>query len=253
MNPRVTIIVPTHNRANLLPKAISSALSQTFTNFELLILDDASTDTTRQMAESFLKDSRVRLISHPKNIGITANRNYGLGIAQGEYIAMLDSDDVWLSDNKLKRQVELLESHEEIGMVGTFARKIDAQGKEIGNITSRLANSSIRRNMMCRNQFTQSSVMIRKKVLDEVGWYDENLPIWEDYELWLRIGISYQLRNIPEFFTGYRVHEGNVSNVSKEKSIRAYTTIYQLYKKKYPFSVVLLFKILIKKLLQHFS
>ena len=248
MNPRVTILIPTYNRADLLPQAVASALSQTFTDFELLILDDASTDNTREVAEVFLKDPRVRLINHPQNIGITANRNYGLSIAKGEYLAMLDCDDVWISNDKLKRQVELLDAHREIGMVGTFTKKINTQGKEIGNITSKLAHASIRRSMMFRNQFTQSSVVVRKEAIDKVGWYDESLPIWEDYELWFRIGAEYQLRNIPEFFTGYRVHEGNISNISQEKSIRAYRMMYWLYKKKYPFSIILLLKIFVKKI-----
>jgi len=249
MNPRVTIIILSYNRADLIPYAIKSALSQTFTDFELLVLDDASTDNTREVVESFLKDPRVRLITQPENIGITATRNYGIGIAKGEYIAMLDSDDTWIDNSKLKKQVELLDAHPEIGIVGTFSKKINFRGEEIGEITAKLAHASIRRNMMFRNQLTQSSVLIRKEALDKVGWYDESIPIWEDYELWLRIGMDYQFRNIPEFFTGYRVHEGNISNISKEKSLRAYTIIYQLYKKKYPFSFVLLGKILVKKLL----
>jgi glycosyltransferase involved in cell wall biosynthesis len=249
MNPIVTVIIPTYNRADLLPQAVKSVLSQTFTDFELLILDDSSTDNTHEVIKPFLNDSRVRYIYDPENKGITANRNYGLGVSKGIYIAMLDSDDVWINDSKLQRQVEILDAHPEVGVVGTFSKKINAQGEVIGEITAKLAHSSIRRNMMFRNQLTQSSVLIRKEALDNVGWYDENIPIWEDYELWLRIGLNYQLRNIPEFFTGYRVHEGNISNLSKEKSISAYTTIYQLYKKKYPFSSVLLGKILVKKFL----
>lgn len=252
MNPKISIIIPTYNRANLLPFALKSAISQTCEDFELLILDDASTDNTREVIAPFLEDSRVRLISHPENIGINANRNYGLSIAKGEYIALLDSDDTWLDPSKLKRQADLLDSHPDHGIVGTFAKKIDLEGKEIGEISLKAADSSIRRNMMIKNQLIQSSVLIRKEALDKAGWYDENMPIWEDYELWLRIGETYKLRNIPEFLTGYRVHAGNISKESQLKSIKAYEMIYKLYRKKYPFAFVILFKIAVKKLLAYF-
>lgn len=249
MNPKVTIIIPTYNRADLLPFAVKSVLSQTFADFELLILDDASTDNTQTIAESFLSDPRVRIVRHPKNIGITANRNYGLSIAKGTYIAMLDSDDVWLNNNKIARQVEILESHPQIGIVGTYGKKINIDGREMGEITSKAADLSIRHRMMYQNQFIQSSVVIRKEALDAVGWYDEKMPIWEDYELWLRLGEQYQFRNIPEFMTGYREHSGNITKESKEKSIEAYWIIYKLYRKKYPFSFLLLGKIIVKKIL----
>ena len=252
MNPYISIIIPTFNRASLLPFAIKSALSQTFTDFELLILDDASTDNTYEVAESFLTDPRVRLVKHPKNIGITENRNYGLSIANGKYIAMLDSDDVWLDSHKLERQLEILKSHPSIGIVGTYVKKINGNGKEIGIISYHAADDSIRKNMMWRNQFTQSSVLIRKQVFDDVGLYDENIPIWEDYELWLRIGEKYQFRNIPEFLTGYREHEGNISKESESKSIKAYWMIYKLYRKKYPTAFIVLLKVIFKKILFYF-
>jgi glycosyltransferase involved in cell wall biosynthesis len=249
MNPLITIIIPTYNRAELLPFALKSALSQTFADFELLILDDASTDSTRETLEPYLKDERVRLVVHPENIGITANRNYGLSIAKGSYIAMLDSDDVWLDDCKLQRQKDILDTHPQCGLVGTDAKTIDIKGNVVGIIRNKSADRSIRRNMMRKNQFIQSSVLIRKEALDKAGWYDERIPIWEDYELWLRIGALFELRNIPEPLTGYRIHEGNVSNESKEKSIRAYEMIYRLHKKEYPWSIVILTKILVKKII----
>lgn len=250
MDPRITIIIPTFNRASLLPEALKSALCQTFEDFELLVLDDASTDQTHEAVSPFLRDPRVRFIKHPENIGITENRNYGLSIAKGEYIAMLDSDDVWLDECKLKRQIELMDTHLDCGIVGTFVKKMNKDGAIIGDISYKAADSSIRRNMMLRNQFTQSSVLIRKSALDKVGWYDTNIPIWEDYELWLRIGTEFKLRNIPEFLTGYRAHETNISNESKEKSIKAYQMIYKLYRKKYPRSLLMLAKIVMKKLLK---
>lgn len=247
MDPKITIIIPTYNRAGLLPFAVKSVLSQTCEDFELLILDDASTDNTHEVVQPFLADPRVRLVSHPQNIGITTNRNYGLSIAKGAYIAMLDSDDLWFDENKLERQLEILESHPDIGIVGTYAKRIDDKEEIVGDISSHAADKSIRNNMMRQNQFIQSSVMIRVKAIEDVGRYDENIAIWEDYELWLRIGKHYQFRNIPEFLTGYRDHAGNISKESEQKSINAYQMIYKLHKKEYPNSLIMLLKIAIKK------
>lgn len=256
--PRISILVPTFNRATLIPFAIKSILCQTETNVELLILDDASTDNTREVIGEFLKDPRVRYIVHPKNIGITANRNYGLSIAQGEYIAMLDSDDVWSDECKLKRQLEFMDMHSEYGLVGTFAQKIDDKGEiiisdklrhKIGNIFRGAADSTIRRFFMLKNQFAQSSVLIRKKALDEVGWYDEKLLIWEDYELWLRIGEKYKLRNIPEALTQLRIHSGSISADKKSTYLDTELHIISLHKKAYPHYWIGFLKLWIKRLI----
>ncbi len=252
MDPKITVIIPTYNSARFLPAAIQSVLDQTRKDVEILILDDASTDNTHEVLSPFLKDSRVRLVSHPHNIGITANRNYGLSIAKGEYIAMLDSDDVWLDSCKLERQIEILETHPHIAIVGTHAKIIDEHGSTLGTITHKSADRSIRASMMFRNQFIQSSILIRKSILEDVGYYDEHMPIWEDYELWLRIGIKYQFRNIPEQLIAYRVHESNISKSSKKKSLRAYKNLYKLYRGKYPYSFLLLGKIIIKSVQLYF-
>lgn len=252
MIPKVSIVIPVFNREVFISLAVKSVLSQTFNNFELIILDDTSTDNTFNIIEKFLSDSRVLAVRHPKNIGITANRNYGLSVARGEYIAMLDSDDIWLDKHKLELQVNTLDTNPSIGIIGTFARRIDATGKITGNITNNISNDLIKKSMMYKNQFTQSSVLIRKKALDDVGWYNEKIPIWEDYELWLRIGEKYQFRNIPEFLTGYREHEGNISKESEGKSIKAYWMIYKLYRKKYPTAFIVLLKVIFKKILFYF-
>jgi glycosyltransferase involved in cell wall biosynthesis len=246
MSPKVSVVIPTYNRADFLPQAVRSVLSQTFSDYELLILDDASTDRTQELRSGFLEDSRVRYVKHPKNIGITANRNYGLAIARGEYIAMLDSDDVWLDGSKLKRQVDILDNHEDCALVGTYARIIDKNGAAKGEIATHRNDTSIRRNFLVTNQFVQSSVLIRKQVLEELGGYDTDFPLWEDYDLWLRIGRKYLVRNIGEMLTGYRDHDANISKTSELKSLLSYRMIYQQHGKAYPFGFVLLLKVFVK-------
>jgi glycosyltransferase involved in cell wall biosynthesis len=241
-NPKVSIIIPTWNRGDLIGDAIKSVLAQNFTDYELLILDDASTDDTHHIVSFFLQDKRIRYIKHPQNVGITANRNYGLSIAQGEYIAMLDSDDVWLSKNKLQKQINFLHLNLEYGLIGTYATKIDKDGNIIKKsfkdlLSDRFATKSnfwMRMFFLIRNQIFHSSVVIRKKAIEESGPYEESLPIWEDYELWLRIGTKYKVRNIPDFMTGYRVHEKNITKEDKIKGLEASFRILRMYKDKYP-------------------
>jgi glycosyltransferase involved in cell wall biosynthesis len=253
MDPKVTVIVSVSHTRDLLSHTIKSVLSQKFFDMEVLLLESALVDSTRAAITPFLSDNRVRHIIQQQNSSSTSNRNYGLSIAKGKYVAMIDCGDMWLDECKLGRQVELLETHPDIGIVGTFAKKVDDAGVAVGEIVTHAADRSIRRNMMRRNQFVQSSVLIRKEALDDIGWYDENIPIWEDYELWLRVGKLYQFRNIPEQLTGYRDHVGNISKESEEKSIRAYQMIYKLHKKSYPYAWLLLLKIIIKKAQLHFK
>ncbi len=240
---KVSIIIPTYNRANLLKQAIQSVLDQSFSDFELLILDDASTDNTEEIVKSFI-DVRIRYTRHLSNIGITKNRNYGLSKSIGEYIAMLDSDDLWISNNKLKKQVEFLDSNIDFGIVGTYSKILGQNNKPflIGK-----DDAWMRRLFLIKNQIFQSSVLFRKNAVNELGFYDEALPIWEDYELWLRIGTKYKFANIPEFLTGYRIHEKNITKEDKMKGINASLMIIEKYKNKYPNYWLGYLKIFLKK------
>lgn len=251
---KVTVIIPTYNREDFIKGAIESVLSQTFTDFELLILDDASTDNTEEVVKLF-SDVRIKYIHHLANLGIAKNRNYGLSVAQGEYIAMLDSDDLWISIDKLEKQVEFMDLNKDYGVTGTFCKNIDDRKANwffnIKEILSHLflesTNFWMRANFLIRNQIYQSSALIRKASIDDVGGYDESLPIWEDYDLWLRIGTKYKVRNIPEFLTGYRIHKQNISSEDKMKGIHASIQILRKHKNKYPNYWLGYLKIFLKK------
>lgn len=232
--PRVSVVIPTYNRAGYLPLALRSVLGQSFRDLEVLILDDASTDQSPDVVREFLDDPRVAYIKHPINVGINANRNAGLARARGEYIAMLDSDDVWLDDRKLERQVEVLDADPSCGLVGTFAKVLDPDGKEIGELRPYTDHDRIWRALLVRNQFVHSSVLLRKGTLDRAGWYDTSIPIWEDYELWLRVGHVAGFCNLPLPMTGYRRHAGNISLSAEGKSVVSYWHIYRRHGKSYP-------------------
>jgi hypothetical protein len=136
----------------------------------------------------------------------------------------------------------VLDADPNCGLVGTFARILDSEGKVIGDVTPYREAGQIRRALLIRNQFVHSSVLVRKRTLDRAGWYDTSMPIWEDYELWLRIGRAAEFQNLPLPLTGYRRHAGNISNSVEEESIVSYWRIYRRYRKAYPHGFLLWLK-----------
>src|SRR5574344_2461092 len=124
----ISIIICTYNRADLLPKAIASVLSQSYQDFELIIIDDASTDNTKDVIPN---DDRIKYYKNEVNLGISKSRNLGVSLSCGQYIAMLDSDDYWLDNNKLQKQLEVINQDSKIGLVGTGIILVDEQGNKI--------------------------------------------------------------------------------------------------------------------------
>jgi glycosyltransferase involved in cell wall biosynthesis len=218
MTPSLSIIIPAHNTEKYLAQAIESVLNQTYTNWELIIIDDASTDTTSVIAEKYAAENpQIKYIRNDQNLGISKTRNKGIALAQGTYIAMLDSDDVWLDREKLALQIAALEQNPQLGLVGTWMKKIDEHGNKIGEIQFAQTDSEIRHSLLYRNHIAQSSVMFRKNAALELGGYDETLTTMEDHDLWLKIGSKYSLATLPIYALGYRVHTGGIT---KRRALR---------------------------------
>lgn len=230
--PTCSVVIITHNRAGYLSQAVQSVLAQTFTDFELLIIDDASTDNTAQVVRSFA-DARIRYVENKNNMGISRSRNKGLHAARGMYVAMLDSDDRWCSKEKLDKQIRYLELHQEYQAVGSHARVIDQNGKVVGERNPPDTYKKIRPGFLWKNIFINSSVLFRRQTLVNAGGYDEKLIIGEDYDAWLKLGIKGSLANIPECLVDYRLHEGNVTRQSKQ-ALRQSLIIITRYRKDYP-------------------
>ena len=163
---KVAIIMPTYNRARYILDAIESIRKQTYSHWELLVIDDASTDDTEKIVKDcIVKDSRVSYIRQPKHAGISYNRNYGIKNTTGKYIAMLDSDDIWSDPVKLATQLNFLETHPDYALIGTNIVIIDNQNTPTGEISYATTDSMIRNNILRRNQFAQSSVVFRRSIL----------------------------------------------------------------------------------------
>lgn len=219
----------TYNRAHYIGQAIDSVLSQSFSDWELLIVDDASTDTTEEIVRSY-EDSRIVYIKNESNLGITKNRNKALSLAKGEYIAVLDSDDYWIDNAKLEKQVAFLDAHPMYALVGTQMEIVDSAGKKIKKEYFPTMDFLIRILLLLKNMFAHSSVLYRRKEILNLGGYDDTLPIWEDYDLWLKIGRSYKFANLSTCATAYRTHDLQSNTNKKEIGKKALKDIQKRYK-----------------------
>ncbi|MFZ2310918.1 MAG: glycosyltransferase family 2 protein [Patescibacteria group bacterium] len=235
IKPTISVIIVTYNRANLLLKAIKSVLTQSYRDFELIIIDDASTDNTKEsVANLMAQDQRIKYFKNEVNLDIAKSRNRGISLADGEYVAMLDSDDYWLDNNKLSKQLAYLENNLAFGLIGTAIRCEDEKGQVIKEDIFATEDGKIRSLMLWKNQIAQSSVLFRKSAYIKAGGYDEILNIGEDYDLWLKIGCDFKLSNLSDVSVAYLIHSESRTKERKIKTIMATDKIVKRYKKNYP-------------------
>lgn len=207
-SPIVSIIIPTYNREELIGESIQSVLDQTFRDFELIVIDDGSTDGTNDIVRSF-SDNRINYI-HQKNSGRSSARNRALKIACGSYITFLDSDDLYLPD-KLQTQVDFLNAHPEYGMVYTSAYCIDEKGRLLNSLYEATVSGDIYKDIAfyIPVTITLPTVMARREVFDKVGGFDEKMERFEDTDMWRRIAKEFPIGALPYFTCKLRTHKGN--------------------------------------------
>lgn len=218
--PRVSINIATYNRGNFIREAIESVLAQTFIDWELIIVDDASTDNTKEIIAPYLADPRIKYFRNEKNLNISLTRNRGLQESRGEFVAILDSDDLWCDKEKLSKQVAFLDANPDYGLVGTGVIKIDPTGKEIDKYQNPLSDGEVRRQILSRNTFAHSSVLYRRQIALDLGLYDPALNAIEDYDLWLKIGQKWHFANLPALSLKYRVHSSNISLLDRQRLMK---------------------------------
>ena len=233
--PLISVIIPTYNRADLLPRAVRSACEQTYTNLEILIVDDASSDNTEEVAKKLeQEDTRVRYIKREENGGGSAARNTGIKQSEGKYIALLDSDDEWFNE-KIEKQLELLEKNtcQNIGLIYCgFIRKKNSETKSQFTPKHRC---DISKDLLGKNVVGGcSGVLVKKECFDTCGLFDESPEIRsggaQDYELWLRIAQKYSFDFIPQSLFFYYLHKQNMTKTNKALDrIRALEYISKKY------------------------
>ncbi len=179
---KVSIIVPMYNAASFLKETLDSILNQTFTDFELLLIDDCSKDNTLEIANSF-SDPRIYIVKNEKNLGAGGTRNKGIKLAQSTYIAFCDADDI-MFPNRLEEQYNFMEQHPDIDICGSFVKLINKQGDITGKFTFPVKHDKIAVEMFLRCAFQQSTAFIRRQSFKQSGLeYKEN-HYAEDYDLW---------------------------------------------------------------------
>ncbi|MGB8951127.1 MAG: glycosyltransferase family 2 protein [Candidatus Aminicenantales bacterium] len=197
--PVVSVVLPTRDRAHLLMQSVRSVLDQTYPDFELIIVDDASADETEEVIRQ-LASEKVEFLRHPFVRGAAAARNSGIRMARGKYVAFLDSDDEWLP-GKLERQVEVMEhSPAEVGLVYTGTWREYRKKRFYIPAEPILQKEGWVYPILLRDRYLvpTPAAMVRKECFTRVGVFDENLPAKEEWDLWIRISRQYQFRYIPE-------------------------------------------------------
>jgi len=204
MDPKVSVIIPTYNRARSVSSAIQSVLDQTFEDFEIIVVDDGSTDNTKEVIKSF-KDKKIHYLRHIKNKGSQAARNTGIKHSKGKFIAFLDDDDMWLPQ-KLERQLTIIEDKPDIGVIYTGFVFI-SDGKVYYVYTPSL-RGNIYYDVLKKTVAATSTVLLRRECFNKVGFFDEHLPRYEDWDLWIRLAKHFKFDFIKEPLVLCRFHEG---------------------------------------------
>jgi glycosyltransferase involved in cell wall biosynthesis len=234
-SPRVSILMGTHNRADFLPKTVGSIRAQSFTDWELIIADDGSIDSTPVVAGRLAsQDARIVYIRTDHNQGISKNYNTGLRLARGEYIAMIDDDDPWLDPKKLEKEIAFLDSHSEYAGCGGGVVVIDAKEKELYRYLKPEKDEEIKKLMLFSNPMANSTTLFRRSLGEKVGWYDETIRYAGDRDFWLKMGLVGKLYNFPEYFSYYTMNGMNTSIAKIRPHLKTSFMVMRRYKGDYP-------------------
>ncbi|MEW6660288.1 MAG: glycosyltransferase [Thermodesulfobacteriota bacterium] len=193
--PRVSVIIPTYNRAALVKEAVAAVLAQTYRDLELLVVDDGSTDGTSETMAAY--GEAIRVLRSPRRRGVSAARNLGIAAARGEWLAFLDSDDLWLPE-KLARQMAFMAAHPWLLISQTEETWVRRGVRVNPPRTHKKEGGHIFLRSLERCLVSPSAVVLHRRLLDAHGGFDEELPAAEDYDLWLRLAWRYEVGLIPE-------------------------------------------------------
>jgi glycosyltransferase involved in cell wall biosynthesis len=204
----VSVLIPAYNAGRTIERTVSSALNQTYSNLEVLVVDDGSTDNTailvRRMADV---DHRIKVLQKA-NGGVVSARNHGIELAQGEFIAPLDADDLW-HPKKLTKQVAAMRDH--IGLVYCWSRAIDDQDRVLFDLAQCSLRGNVYSALIIKDFLHSGAPLIRRCCVDRVGGYDSALSFCEDFKFFLDIAERYDFDLVPEYLSAYRLHPGSLS------------------------------------------
>ncbi len=218
---KVSVIMSVYNSEKFLKLALDSVLQQSYSDFELILIDDGSQDATKKIIESYASaDSRIIPVFNQKNLGLTVNLNKAIKLSQGSYIARMDADDIALP-KRFERQIEYLDTHPGIDLIGSAAIDVDENGIELQLRKSPKNHEEIINLLPKANPIIHSTVLFRKDRFAEIGFYNESYRTTQDYEMWFRAaGKGLKFHNLQEVLLKYRMD----NNYHKRKSLK-----YRLY------------------------
>lgn len=226
-SPKISIVLPVYNREKLLPKAIESCLNQIFKDFELIIIDDCSKDESFKIAIKYAEqDARIKVIRNETNKKLPASLNIAFKEARGQYYTWT-SDDNFFHENALEKMHEVLDKTHDIGLVYTDYTLINEQGK----VGARLYQEPPE--FLPIRDCVGACFLYRADLAKQIGGYNENMPLVDDYEYWLQLGLVTKFVHLPESLYFYRVHDQSLTSERKAEAQKAKRVLKDLYKDKY--------------------
>ena len=215
--PDISVLLSVYNSENYISESIESILDQSYANFELIIVDDCSTDGSFEICKSYAnKDRRIVLLRNSVNLGGCQTLNEGLKHTRGKYVARQDNDE-WSYPDRLAKQIKFMEDNPEVGVLGGSMEIINEMGEIVGKRNYKTTDSSIRKYIFRYSPFSHPLVMFRKSILDKVGYYDCTHAPADDYELYFRMGQESKFANLNDVLLKYRVVATSLTNSRTRK------------------------------------
>lgn len=228
LNDKVSVIIPTYNRSELLKKAIKSLENQSHQNFEIIIIDDFSTDDTAEVVNE-MKDDRIIYLKHESNKGGSEARNTGIQRATGSFIGFLDSDDQWLPD-KLEKQLKQFERQPDVGVVYTGVQVVNENNQPTRKIVPKYSGEILPKLFESNCIDTTSSVLVKKEILDQVQGFDASLPSCQDWDLYIRLAQVTKFDFVKESMVLFYHHSGERITTNKTSVLNGHLSIFEKYK-----------------------
>ncbi|MFK8029511.1 MAG: glycosyltransferase family 2 protein [Gammaproteobacteria bacterium] len=239
--PAISIVMAAYNEERDIGKAIESVLAQSFEDWELIVIDDGSTDSTANVLRSFAeRDDRIRLICNETNIQLSASLNKGVGLARAELIARADADDINLPD-RLQSQFDYFQLHDDVDVLGTGAYMLDKAGDRVNSVSLPQSHDELAQLPFLKTHFFHPSVMMRKRFFEVAGYYDTSYLRAEDKELWLRgISVGCRYANLPEPLIEYSTDGYVRSWASINSKLSSFVRMVRKYNVKNGYAQVLM-------------
>lgn len=225
VTPKVSVIMSVYNGSRYLWESIGSILSQTFTDFELILINDCSTDNSWEIINEYAKkDERIVLVNNQENIGLTKSLNKGLKIARGEYIARQDADDISLPD-RLLIQTNFLDKHNDVGAIGSNAETISEKGEFLENrclpfeSEGWVEHENLQAYLLINNCLYHSSLIARRNLVEQIGGYQEDLRYAQDYDFWWRLSLLSRLASLSDILIQVRSSTSNITSKKRQQQL----------------------------------